>query len=57
MTSYVSPNTKKAYAVFENGDFTYLALIDIQAMLSAPRTGAHTVTLPIPAGIVTFIKQ
>jgi hypothetical protein len=57
VTSYVSPNTKKAYAVFENGDFSYLALVDIQAMLSAPRTGAHTVTNPIPAGIVTFIAE
>jgi hypothetical protein len=55
VTAYVSPNSKKAYAVLENGDFTYLAVIDIQAMLSAPRTGAHTVTSPIPAGIVTFI--
>jgi hypothetical protein len=26
-------------------------------MLSAPRTGAHTVTNPIPAGIVTFIAE
>jgi hypothetical protein len=43
--------------VFENGDFSYLALVDIQAMLSAPRTGAHTVTNPIPAGIVTFIAE
>ena len=36
-------------------DFSYVAVIDIQAMLSAPRTGAHVVTSPIPAGIVTFI--
>jgi len=57
VTSYVSPNTKKAYAVFENGDFSYVALVDIQAMLSAPRTGSHTVTEPIPAGIVTFISE
>jgi hypothetical protein len=55
VTAYVSPNTKKAYAVLESGDFAWLAVIDIQAMLSAPRTGAHTVTSPIPAGIVTFI--
>jgi hypothetical protein len=55
VTAYVSPNSHKSYAVLENGDFSYLAVIDIQAMLSAPRTGAHTVTSPIPAGIVTFI--
>jgi hypothetical protein len=55
VTAYVSPNSHKSYAVLENGDFSYLAVIDIQAMLSAPRTGAHVVTSPIPAGIVTFI--
>jgi hypothetical protein len=55
VTAYVSPNSHKAYAVLENGDFSYLAIIDIQGMLSAPRTGAHTVTSPIPAGIVTFV--
>lgn len=55
VTAYVSPNSKKALAVIENMDFSYVAVIDIQAMLSAPRTGAHVVTSPIPAGIVTFI--
>lgn len=57
VTAYVSPNTHKAYAVLENGDFSFVAIIDIQAMLSAPRTGAHTVTNPIPAGIVTFVAE
>jgi hypothetical protein len=57
VTAYVSPNTHKAYAVLENDDFTFVAIIDIQAMLSAPRTGAHTVTNPIPAGIVTFVAE
>ncbi|MGD0672679.1 MAG: hypothetical protein ABSB13_11405 [Candidatus Binatus sp.] len=55
VTAYVSPNTKKAYAVLENADFSYLAIVDLQAMLSAPRTG-HTVTT-IPAGSVTFIPE
>jgi hypothetical protein len=55
VTAYVSPNSHKAYAVLENEDFSYVAIIDIQGMLSAPRTGAHTVTNPIPAGIVTFV--
>jgi hypothetical protein len=41
----------------ENLDFSFVAIIDIQAMLSAPRTGAHTVTNPIPAGIVTFVAE
>ena len=53
VTAYVSPNTHKAYAVLENSDFSFVAIIDIQAMLSAPRT-VHTVNSPIPAGIVTF---
>jgi hypothetical protein len=57
VTAYVSPNSHKAYAVLENGDFSFVAIIDIQAMLSAPRTGAHTVTSPIPAGIVTFVAE
>ncbi len=57
VTAYVSPNSHKAYAVLENEDFSYVAIVDIQAMLSAPRTGAHTVTNPIPAGIVTFVAE
>ena len=57
VTAYVSPNTHKAYAVLENVDFSFVAIIDIQAMLNAPRTGAHTVTNPIPAGIVTFVAE
>ncbi len=55
VTAYVSPNTKKAYAVLENGDFSYLAVVDLQGMLSASRTGAHTVTNPAP--FVTFIAE
>jgi hypothetical protein len=57
VTAYVSPNTKKAYGVLANGDNSYLAVVDLQGMLSAPRTGAHTVTEPIPAGLVTFIAE
>lgn len=47
VTAYVSPNNGKAYAVMANGYSgppTYLAVIDLQALLSAPRTtGTHTV--------------
>jgi hypothetical protein len=57
VTAYVSPNSHKAYAVLENNAFTFVAIVDIQAMLSAPRTGAHTVTNPIPAGIITFVAE
>jgi hypothetical protein len=55
VTAYVSPNTKKAYGVLENDDFSYLAIVDLQALLSAPRSG-HTVT-SIPAGAITFIPE
>ena len=57
VTAYVSPNSKKAYAVLENGDFSYVAIVDLQGMLSAPRTGAHTVTNPLPPGLVTFVAE
>ena len=57
VTAYVSPNSGKAFGVLENEDFSFLAVVDLQGLLSAPRTGGHTVTNPIPAGIVTFIAE
>jgi len=56
VTAYVSPNSGKAFAVLENEDFSFLAVIDLQGLLSAPRTG-HTVNNPLPAGLVTFIAE
>lgn len=56
VTAYVSPNSKKAYAVLENADFSYVAVVDLQGLLSAPRTG-HTVNNPLPADLVTFIAE
>ena len=56
VTAYVSPNSHKAYAVLENSGFNFVAIVDLQAMLNAPRTG-HVVNNPIPAGIVTFIAE
>jgi len=56
VTAYASPNSGKAFAVLENGDFSFLAVVDLQGLLSAPRTG-HVVNDPIPAGIVTFIAE
>ncbi len=55
VTSYVSPNTGKAYGVLTDGGPTYLAIIDLDGLLKAPRTG-HTVNSPLPAGLVTFVK-
>jgi hypothetical protein len=57
VTAYVSPNGKKAYAVLENGDFSYVAVVDLQGLPSAPRTGGHTAPSPLPAGLVTFIAE
>jgi hypothetical protein len=61
VTSYVSPNSKKAFAVLGNLSFsgttigpTFLAIVDMQGMLNAPRTG-HVVNTPLPAGLVTFV--
>jgi hypothetical protein len=57
VTAYVSPNDNKAFGVMENGDFSFLAVADLQGLLSAPRTGLHVVTEPLPAGLVTFIAE
>jgi hypothetical protein len=56
VTAYVSPNSGKAYGVLENGDFSFVAVVDLQGLLSAPRTG-HVVNEPLPAGLVTFIAE
>jgi len=56
VTAYVSPNSNKAFGVLGNGTFTFLAVVDLQGLLSAPRTG-HVVNNPLPAGLVTFIAQ
>ncbi|HWJ41167.1 MAG TPA: hypothetical protein VNT29_08540, partial [Candidatus Limnocylindrales bacterium] len=56
VTAYVSPNSGKAFGVLENGDFSFLAVVDLQGLLSAPRTG-HVVNDPLPAGVVTFIAE
>jgi hypothetical protein len=58
VTAYVSPNSKKPLAVLENDSFSFVAVVDLQAMLSAPRdAGTHNVSNPIPAGIVTYIAE
>jgi len=54
VTAYVSPNTGKALAVLGNLDFSFLAVVDIEGMLKAPRTG-KMVTDPAP--FITFIAE
>src|SRR5579875_28445 len=56
VTAYVSPNTGKAYGVLENSSNTLLAVVDLQGLLSAPRTG-HVVNTPIPSGLITFVAE
>jgi hypothetical protein len=62
VTAYVSPNTGKAYGVLANSDGvppTFLAVIDLQALLNAPRlAGTHTVNPAfdlIANGVVTYV--
>jgi hypothetical protein len=57
VTAYVSPNSKKALGVMMNSDFSFLAVVDLEGLLKAPRTGAHTATSPLPAGLVTFVAM
>ncbi|HUY27429.1 MAG TPA: hypothetical protein VMV27_08420 [Candidatus Binataceae bacterium] len=56
VTAYVSPNNHKAYAVLGDSTNAYLGIVDLQGLLSAPRTG-HTVTSPLPTGLVTYLAQ
>jgi len=56
VTAYVSPNSGKAFGVMGNGSTTFLAIVDLQGLLSAPRTG-HVVNSPLPPGVVTFVAE
>ncbi|HUO06664.1 MAG TPA: hypothetical protein VMU16_15830 [Candidatus Binataceae bacterium] len=57
VTAYVSPNTGKSYAVLGNEEFSYLAVVDLQAVLNAPRSATHVASDPLPDGVVTYIPQ
>ena len=61
MTAYSSPNTGTAILAISNLTRTYLALVDMQALLGAPRTpGTHTVDPGVDlvsSGIVTFVAE
>lgn len=62
ITAYTSPNTGKAYGVFagySSGVPVCVAVVDLQAILSAPRAGGgldpHDVAVSdIPAGAITY---
>ncbi len=55
VTAYVSPNTHTAYGVLTDGSLNYVAIVDLDGLLKAPRTG-HTVNSPLPAGLITYVK-
>jgi hypothetical protein len=59
VTAYTSPNNGKAYAVFANDGASCLAVVDLAAVLAAPRNGGgygvHAVApADLPAGAITF---
>ncbi|MBZ5629159.1 MAG: hypothetical protein LAO06_09880 [Acidobacteriia bacterium] len=67
VAAYISPNDGKAYGVVTNdlGSFLangldrYLAIIDLQGLLNAPRSAAHTAdsTVDLAAtGLVRFVR-
>lgn len=39
-----------------NETFTFLAVVDLEGLLKAPRTG-HVVNNPLPAGVVKFVAE
>lgn len=52
LTAFTSPTSGLQYAVFEDdvdqlGTRTYLAVVDLQALLALPRIGGHTVAAPL----------
>ena len=58
VSAYVSPTSGKAFGLVADGGPTFLAVIDLQALLSAHRTTAHRIdpTIDLVAtGIVRFI--
>lgn len=59
LTAYTSPTTNQPMGVLLNIDRTFIAVIDINKLLAAPRSGAHTVdpTYNLVAnGVLTFVS-
>ncbi|MDO8434703.1 MAG: hypothetical protein Q7S58_20085, partial [Candidatus Binatus sp.] len=60
VTAYVSPTSNKAFAIVADSPLSFLAIIDLDAMLKATRTpSTHIVDPavdPIATGIVRYIK-
>jgi hypothetical protein len=56
VTAYTSPNTGKALGVLGDTPRAYLAVVDLQGLLSAPRNGAHTVDPGVAAAFITLVS-
>jgi hypothetical protein len=59
VTSYVSPASGKAMALLMNKQRTFIAVIDLKALLAAPRSPAHMVASPVDlvsTGVVRFVS-
>jgi hypothetical protein len=55
LTAYKSPNSGKPIAVITNDIRTFVALVDLEGLLAAPRDpGTHKASLPLPP-VVTFV--
>lgn len=59
LTGYISPSSGKAMGLIMNRQRTFLAVVDLQALLSAPRIGLHTLdpTFDLVAnGVIRFVQ-
>ena len=60
VSAYASPSSGRAFAVMANTARTYLAVVDLQALLSAPRqTGTHNINPSVDlsaSGILRFVS-
>jgi hypothetical protein len=58
LTAYTSPTTSQPMGVLLNYARTYIAVIDINKLMAAPRSGAHTVSGSydlVANGVLTFV--
>jgi hypothetical protein len=61
VTAYVSPNSGKALGILGDGSASFLAIVDLQGILSATRTAGTHIVDPsvdlIASHLVTFVAQ
>lgn len=56
VTLYTSPSTGKVYAVLANQARTFVAVVDLQAALAAPRWAAHVAAPLAPGSVVRLVQ-